>query len=190
MKKIILPISIILGCIILGVFYYVAQTNKQETSKPQVDKTADVAQIPRYSEYSIGWGDDLPKINKVDLSSHPKANMFRTTLKSEIGSEADFAFYYKVAIWGCGSSCQSMAIIDSRDGKIYFPDITSSVEMRYEPRSKLLVVHDPYDIYEFYGNDLSERPDDMFTSYYVWENNDFRLIKEANITYKVEDVIN
>ncbi|MCX6795780.1 MAG: hypothetical protein NT165_03615 [Candidatus Falkowbacteria bacterium] len=164
----------------------------------QVDKASSTSQyseinsdvLPKFTDYSIrnNLGDDLPKINKIDLGNNSKANQFRTILNNTIGSDSNFAFHYKIVSIGCGTMCQSIAVIDSTDGKVYFPNVGSALGSKYKPESKLLIVNDPYDIYEFYGNDLSKRPDWMTTSYYVWENNDFRLLKEVRIKYQVEDV--
>ena len=43
-QKLILPISIIIGCIILGGFYYVAENNKQEhlVKQQEQDVRADI----------------------------------------------------------------------------------------------------------------------------------------------------
>jgi hypothetical protein len=59
----------------------------------------------------------------VDLKSHPQARMYRTELRSQTKKGANFAGHYRLAIWGCGSSCAQFAIVDCENGKVHFSKV-------------------------------------------------------------------
>lgn len=58
---------------------------------------------------------------KINYQSNKIAREYKTMVTQGYasGNEPDFAGYYKIASWGCGSSCQKFALIDMRDGKVY-----------------------------------------------------------------------
>ena len=118
---------------------------------------------------------DFPETNifkcqpaPVDLKSSPEARMFRTQLRTQAASGPDFAGHFKIASWGCGSGCESFAIVDSKSGKVYFPPILSYVSwdgwagedvgLKYHLNSRLLILH---------GSRGEEPTTGIF--YYLWE---------------------
>src|SRR5262245_2089520 len=52
--------------------------------------------------------------------STPQARRFRTQLRTLAAQGADFAGHFKLAKWGCGAGCVSVAVIDSVTGAVYF----------------------------------------------------------------------
>ena len=59
---------------------------------------------------------------KVNLRSHKDANMFRTNLRNAAKEGVNFAGHYILTTWGCGTNCSQSAIIDARNGRVFFPD--------------------------------------------------------------------
>lgn len=57
---------------------------------------------------------------KVDLSTR-NARMFRTNLRNAAKEGVNFAGHYVLTGWGCGTNCSEWAIIDARNGKVFFP---------------------------------------------------------------------
>jgi hypothetical protein len=112
----------------------------------------------------------------VDFSSNPRAKTWSAMLIDAAKKGSNFAGHYTVAVWGCGTSCSSFAIIDAINGRVYFPAILSHVRwadwrgkeygLKFRIDSNLLVV---------YGSPNEE--DKKGTFYYKWENNDLQLIK-------------
>ena len=51
------------------------------------------------------------------------ARLFRTELRRQAASGPNFAAHFMLARWGCGAGCVSTAIIDSRNGRVWFPDL-------------------------------------------------------------------
>lgn len=52
-----------------------------------------------------------------------KARMFRTRLREDSRSGPNFAGRYTVVIWGCGTGCAQMGVVDARTGRVYFPPV-------------------------------------------------------------------
>jgi hypothetical protein len=50
----------------------------------------------------------------------PKARQFRTALRKSAAEGPNFNGHYRVATWGCGTTCMNWAVIDLIDGKIWF----------------------------------------------------------------------
>ncbi|HEV7701410.1 MAG TPA: hypothetical protein VGO43_14360 [Pyrinomonadaceae bacterium] len=57
----------------------------------------------------------------VDLKSHKNARMFRTNLRNAAKDGVNFAGHYILTGWGCGTNCTEWAIIDGRNGRVFFP---------------------------------------------------------------------
>lgn len=105
--------------------------------------------------------------------------MFRTRLREDSRAGANFAGHYAVVVWGCGTGCAQMGVVDVRTGRVYFPPVeymdipeTDSEEERsrfFRPDSKLLVITQNY--YDGAGR---------YTAYYyLFDKNRFRLLRKA-----------
>jgi hypothetical protein len=136
-------------------------------------------------------GEDLVKPVAINFNSNPEINKYKQALDNVRIPDTNFAYSYRIFTIGCGTECHEVVVINSSNGDIYFPKITSRVDIDFTSDSKLLVVNPPRDIYEVYGNDPKNWPDDYYghtlkTSFYVWENNQFKLIKTAKINYDIK----
>jgi hypothetical protein len=130
---------------------------------------------PRYQDFSI-TNIFKGKPAAVDLSSHPQARTYRTQLRRQAAEGPNFAGHYKIAIWGCGSSCQAFAIVDSQTGRVYFPPDLPFVSyvtwygddfgLQFRLDSRLLVLH----------GSPKEEPI-VGTFYYLWQTNTLTLIR-------------
>lgn len=105
----------------------------------------------------------------VDLSSHKEARTFRTRLREAVkeAKGANFAGHMIVATWGCGTSCQMIALIDARNGKVYFAPDPANLGVDFRRDSRLLVVNPPANIRETYKDQRA--PEWAKTEMYVWE---------------------
>lgn len=64
----------------------------------------------------------------------------------------NFAGHYRAIIWGCGSQCVMMAIVDLRTGVVHAPplapagslavqlDVTSPMKVEFRPESRLMIL--------------------------------------------------
>jgi hypothetical protein len=137
--------------------------------------SVEAGQLPRFQDFAV-TNVFKSKPAAVDLSSNPQARMYRTQLRRQAAEGPDFAGHYKIAIWGCGSSCAAFAIVDSQSGHVYFPPELPYVTwtgyegtnfgLQYRIDSRLLVLH----------GSPEEKPQ-IGTFYYVWQTNALRLIR-------------
>lgn len=104
----------------------------------------------------------------VNLSSDPEAQRFRTVLHNGAKHGPNFAGHYTVITWGCGTSCQSLAIVDAKSGAVYMTGLIAEAGAKFRIDSQLLVLNPAENIAEGYGNNP---PNSLTSRYYVWENN-------------------
>jgi hypothetical protein len=56
----------------------------------------------------------------LDFTSNKTAKAFKTKIsESYKTAKIDFASYFTIVIWGCGTGCINGAMVDVRDGKVY-----------------------------------------------------------------------
>jgi hypothetical protein len=105
--------------------------------------------------------------------------MFRTRLREDSRGGPNFAGRYAVVVWGCGTGCAQMGVVDSKTGRVYFPpveymDIPDLEDAETRARwfrldSRLLVITKDY--YDGTGG---------YTAYYyLFEGGRFRLLRKA-----------
>jgi|HubBroStandDraft_6_1064221.scaffolds.fasta_scaffold18954_3 hypothetical protein len=90
--------------------------------KCRIVTSADLtdAKAPRFGTYRISFSTNKTSA-KLDLSSNPIAKEYRTVLRQELAQGPNFAGHYRVAVWGCGSSCAMFAVIDTDTGRVIAP---------------------------------------------------------------------
>lgn len=76
------------------------------------DKTS-----PPFSDYPV-TSSTLATFANLDVSSSRIARTYRTVIRQEMRKGANFAGHYRVAIWGCGSSCAQFAVVNLTTGRV------------------------------------------------------------------------
>jgi hypothetical protein len=107
--------------------------------------------VPRFGSYPAVV--EKPRVQAIDFRRSPEARSFRTRLTGSLRGGVNFAGHYIVAGWGCGTGCISGAIIDARDGRVYWPEQFHSLAtgttpdggyvdepVRYQRNSRLLII--------------------------------------------------
>jgi hypothetical protein len=105
--------------------------------------------------------------------------MFRTRLREDSRAGPNFAGRYTVIVWGCGTGCAQMGVVDARNGRAYFPpveymDIPDMEDAEVRSRvfrldSRLLVI--TKNLYDGQGT---------YTAYYyLFYGGRFRLLRKA-----------
>jgi hypothetical protein len=125
------------------------------------------AATPSFSEFpapSIYKGVPAP----VDFSSSPKSKQFKTALKNGAAKGPNFAGNLTVVSWGCGTSCQEVAILSAESGKI-LARLSTCGEVGYKLESTLLVSNPP-DPDTFY-------PAGCKTEFYQWKDQQLKKIE-------------
>jgi hypothetical protein len=122
------------------------------------------------------------KPKTVDLTSHPKARMYRTRLRQGAKESTDFAGHYVAVEWGCGTGCQQSAIIDALTGKVHFLPINSDLGSEFRLNSSLWVINPPERIIEFYQGKIPQTNRWIYSYYYQWDEKikDFELLFTDN----------
>jgi hypothetical protein len=112
----------------------------------------------------------------------PGDRLFRTRIREGAAKGPNFAGYYSIAEWGCGTSCVSIAVVNAKTGDVYsgpfgilgygsvlkYADVS---EDKYEPlsyklNSRLLIVRGcPED-------------DNCASYFYEWKGSTFRLLRK------------
>lgn len=133
------------------------------TKKTLVSESATqrVSQAPIFTDYSATEnfsGTPAP----VNLTSHPQARRFRTVLQQGAKQRPNFAGKYTVVTWGCGTSCQSVGIINAETGSVYILDSPAAAGVKFQLDSRLLIVNPPENLSE-------NEPNWIQTRYYVWD---------------------
>jgi hypothetical protein len=136
---------------------------------------------PGFTQYSARV-ENIRNV-KVNLRSHKSANMFRTNLRNAAKEGVNFAGHFILTTWGCGTNCTQSAIIDARNGRVFFPDqlegagfgfcdLPDNTEpLVYKANSRLLILNG------FKGGDL-ERDNSRCGIYYLeWTGANFRQVK-------------
>ena len=135
---------------------------------------ANAPNAPRFAEYPAP--PRRPTRPAAPLLASREARLFRTVIRDAAAKGPNFAGHYTVAVWGCGASCTSAAIVDAITGKVFFSAAISDIagthvagrepngaeptyySLRFRPDSRLLIVLGAA------GEDAARDG----VSYYVW----------------------
>ncbi len=82
-------------------------------------QAGDWAHAPKFSDFPAKTGF-AGKPAPVRIETR-EARMFRTVLRDGAKGGPDFAGHYTVVVWGCGADSLSLAVVDARNGKVFFP---------------------------------------------------------------------
>lgn len=128
---------------------------------------------PRFEDFQVVSkfrGQPAP----VDLASHREALSFRTRLQEGAAKGPNFAGHYTVVMWGCGTACQIVAVVDAGEGSVSFAPFTASEGASYRLDSRLFIANPPEKLKLIPKNYLAGQ--NISVEYYIWENKKLRLI--------------
>jgi hypothetical protein len=136
---------------------------------------------PTFTRYAVK-AEKIKNV-KVNLRSHKNANSYRTNLWNAAKEGVNFAGHYILTTWGCGTNCSQSAIIDARNGRVFFPrelegtifgfcELADDTEpLVYQADSRLLVLSG------FKGGDF-DRKDGRCGIYYLeWTGTNFKQVQ-------------
>lgn len=156
------------------------QANPSKTPRRQA--------LPRFGDYPVTevWHG---KAAPVKLR-RPEERMFRTSFREGVKQPPNFAGHYRLVRWGCGAECMVGALVDLRTGRVFKPptgdarrdagsfSICQSAyhpsEVEHHVNSRLMIVRCGLNFILRLNRNV---PD---TFYFVWENNQFRLLKRLH----------
>jgi hypothetical protein len=85
---------------------------------------------PAFGEYPTGT-KEVVSTPILALKSNPIAKTYRTVLRQQIARGPNYAGHYRVAIWGCGSSCAMFAVVDLETGRVITANEITTVIQTY-----------------------------------------------------------
>jgi hypothetical protein len=90
--------------------------------------------------------EDYPSIEAISgrpapvlVESARYGRMFRTRLREGSRQGPNFAGAFTVVVWGCGSSCQIIAVIDARTGALSEQTLRTTNGVEFRPESRLFI---------------------------------------------------
>jgi hypothetical protein len=99
---------------------------------------AQLAALPEFTDYpSVTAFSGAPAPVLIDSASYGR--MFRARLRKGAQSGPNFAGAFTVVVWGCGSSCQLVAIVDARTGVLSEQTLRTTTGVDYRRDSRLIV---------------------------------------------------
>ncbi len=110
-------------------------SGKRPLSSAEQTLACDAISFEQYPATETNTGP----VHGPDFSTKPEAEMFRSAIRDAMSKGVNFAGAYVVASWGCGTSCQSSAIIDARTGAIAQYGIGSEYGLAFRKDSALIV---------------------------------------------------
>src|ERR1700730_9161008 len=128
--------------------------------------------VPRFDKYRV-VGRFSGKPTRIDLRSHPQARMFRTMLRDIAKKGANYAGYYAVGYWGCGTECVRIGIVNLRTGRTCVSLEHTAIGIAYRRNSLLLIVSQQDASQGRYGDDVREY---IHPRYYVLKGDKLVLI--------------
>lgn len=129
--------------------------------------------IPTFNQYPARV--ERVRTKAINFRGNPDARRFRTVLTEALRDGINFAGHYVVASWGCGTACQIGAIIDTRNGEVFWPKELAGVytifdePIRHRANSRLVIV----------SQVPATKADNREDNYYEWKNNRLRLIRSV-----------
>ena len=124
------------------------------------------------------------RAKSINFRNNAAARTFKTRLSDALRDGINFAGHYIVAGWGCGTGCISGAIIDARNGNVYWPLPLYALASGFKPdgnyvdepvvyrkNSRLLIITGSPGV----KDNEKEKPNGKY--FYEWRDNDLKLIK-------------
>jgi hypothetical protein len=73
--------------------------------------------LPKFEDFKVA--EVFKDTPAVPILTTPRQHQYRTMIRLGAKSRYDFAGHFKIAGWGCGSSCEGFAIVDSKNGQVF-----------------------------------------------------------------------
>jgi hypothetical protein len=120
------------------------QGGAQRTAEAGTNTPRQPAVAPPFSDYPVtDTSLGRPRPAAVDISSAPYGRMYRTKLTEGASAGPNFAGRYTVVLWGCGTGCQIISVVDARTGKLSEQTLLTAGGVRYRRDSRLLYADPP-----------------------------------------------
>jgi len=144
--------------------------------------------VNSYGDISI-YDSSIQHATRVDYEGSKELKEMYEYQKANIDGQFEkgpnFADHYVAITLGCGTACRYLLIADAINGKLYDPRISSAWGFDFDIDSKLIISDPPWTIYAL--RDSIPPSINLPSIYYVWENNQSKLIKEYYLDISVKE---
>ena len=141
-----------------------AQLDQMLGSAPGNVDSAELGR-PRFSEYRVPAAT-LPPATSVNLATDARAAEFGAQLQAAARAGSNFAGGFTLTRLSCGTDCDSIAVIDLRDGSVAFPEQLAHVSHSLPCRSERgMVFRDDSRLLEY----TRREGESVVTDYLIWD---------------------
>ncbi|MFL6336616.1 MAG: hypothetical protein ACJ754_25215 [Pyrinomonadaceae bacterium] len=77
--------------------------------------------LPRSEDYPVSKSERYKGKTAPVVLGNRRARLYRTVLREGAKNGPNFAGHYTIVTWGAGLATFSMAVVDARTGRVYFP---------------------------------------------------------------------
>ena len=128
-------------------------------------------QVFRFEDYPVSV-EQVSVVKKPILSTR-LAKQYKTAITTAMEQPVNFAGYYRVVTWGCGTDCRGFAIINKLTGKTYtLPGVeyvagvmgNDEERLEYKENSRLFVI----------TGSKNDKKEGKF--YYLWSKEELKLL--------------
>ncbi len=151
------------------------------------------AAVPSFDEYRVPPSTIFKGVPAAPQFKAPGQRMFRTVIREATKKGSNFAGHYTIADWGCGTSCEAVAVIDAETGAVYdgpFGQLPKAVlyygeNLRYDRDARGSYIYDDLS-YRLNSRLLIARgcPNfkDCAAYFYEWTGSQFKLLRKIPAT--------
>jgi hypothetical protein len=152
------------------VFVIISMASSLQTSPASVQSLKAESE-PRFEEYPAE-STFSGKPAAVRLESATYGKFYRTRLRDGAIKGPNFAGSFTIVTWGCGSSCQIVAVVEARTGRLSEQTLRTANGVQFQKTSRLIIA-DPVR-----QNDppLSECASCGTPAAYVWTGTQFQHV--------------
>jgi hypothetical protein len=114
----------------------------ESAATPAASPAPSVAPLPtlRFEDYAVSdTALRRARPAPVDLASAAYGRMYRTKLREAAAAGPNFAGHFTLALWGCGTGCQIVAVIDARTGRLSRQTLLTANGVEFRRDSRLLL---------------------------------------------------
>ena len=126
-----------------------------------------------FEDYPASDSSAVIRPAAVRLETAPYGQMYRTKLREGAARGPNFAGRYTAVTWGCGTSCQILAVVDARTGQLSRETLLLAQGARFYRSSTLLLAD--------HADTTVQRPAEPCSScgtpaYYRWTGERFQPV--------------
>ncbi len=147
-------------------------------AEPKIPEPSRRVSALRFGDYPARQ-TQVGQYAPLNLSSEGAVN-YRTRLREAYRGRVNFGGHYIVSTWGCGTSCETGAVIDTLNGRVTFFPHTICCSSGRDQNFKRVEFRRNSTLIVFAGLRNEEEP--MGAHFYAFDVNGFRYLETVRVT--------